>query len=197
MKELVILILAVIFSGKAAAYNDEPTYDSPDHKRITLILKNASTGTTEKSREEAQFRSIFDARTILAISKTSSFDIQTLTNTAIKLRSVGLKTSYLHPLVDEISRFGGNAYSLQKAAFILQVITNKRRFSMAMLDQLDDVIPGASNLMAHGIESSMENMTRRITIGNLDPLPAIALMMDEMTEESTGAAEKIMKASQK
>jgi phage tail tape-measure protein len=67
---------------------------------------------------------------------------------------------------------------------------------MELLDQLDDVIPGASNLMAHGIESSMEEMTRRISIGNLNPLLAIALMMDEMIEESAGAAEKIMKATQ-
>jgi hypothetical protein len=92
MKKLVPLIFAVyFFSGKAIAYYDGPEYyDSPDHERITLILKNAATGTTEKARENAQFESIYDSRIILAISKTSSFDVQTLTCNGSRLKPAGL-----------------------------------------------------------------------------------------------------------
>ena len=174
-----------------------------NRERLILLMSNSSKTTTEdiKAAKEIKVsiqdymrsRAEREADSLVRMAENSPFDINAIADAAIRL-----KTAYnTQIIVDGVAHIGGNSNNLHQAAFAIQQMVTKRRVSMEEINQLNEVIPTASELMARGIGLSMEELIKVISEGIVNSKEATSVMMHEMQIEFAGSAKEMMKASQK
>lgn len=180
-----------------------------DRGQLILLMSNTSKATTEDIKRAKEiykmsiesymsYRAEEEADSLIIMAKKSPFDINAIADAAIRLKTSGFNLESLQTIVDGVAHFGGNSNNLHQAAFAIQQMVTKRQVSMEEINQLNEVIPNASELMARGLSMTMNDFLKVVSQGILNSKEALKLMFRDMEIDFSGqGAEEMMKASQK
>lgn len=137
-----------------------------------------------------------DMNFVIGMAKNAPFDIQSLSNTFVKLKTSGIDPANgsMQALVDSVARFGGTGDALSRAAVAIQQMGGKGVISMEELrQQLGEAVPTAMQAMADGMNVTMAELAKTVSTGTLAAGPALAKMFLRMEVDNAGAAAAMMK----
>lgn len=164
-------------------------------ERMEMLLRGLSVDS--KSFGDAQRQAASDMAYLFNMAKTSPFDVKTLTDSLVKLKSTGLDFAVegveslagtsgsarfmLEALTNSVAAFGGTSEIFHRASIAVQQMAGKGVISMEELrQQLGEAVPNATRLMARGLGVSMRQLVDTIATGRLEAtvgLKALALQM--------------------
>lgn len=162
---------------------------SAEIERMTKLMEGLSTATDKVADAKNSRNFVFE------MAKTAPFDVQTLTDSFVKLKSGGIDPTNgsMKALVDSVARFGGSSQQLHRASIAIQQMAGKGVVSMEELrQQLGEAVPTAINMMAVGVGKSMAELVQSISKGEVEAKSALARMFAVMGFENEGAAAKMM-----
>lgn len=165
---------------------------SGELERMTQLMKGLSDVTT--GYNDITKRAESDTKFVIDLSKASPFDINTITDSFVKYRSVGIDPTNgsLKALTDSVAKFGGSKEHLHRASVAIQQMAGKGVISMEeMRQQLAESVPDAMRLMSRGVGLSMGDLTDKISKGAVASTGALQAMFRQMAIENTGAAEEM------
>lgn len=165
---------------------------SGELERMTQLMKGLSNETEGYNAIVKQANS--DVSFVVDLSQASPFDINTVTDSFVKFRSVGLDptTGSMQALIDSVAKFGGTKEQLKRASIAIQQMAGKGVISMEeMRQQLAESVPDAMKLMARGVGLSMGELTEQISKGAVAATGALQAMFRQMAIENSGAAEEM------
>lgn len=162
---------------------------SGELERMTQLMRGLSDETTNYA--DIAKRADSDTNFVLNMSQASPFEVQTLTDSFVKFRSVGLDPTNgsLQALVDSVAKFGGSKEQLHRASIAIQQMAGKGVISMEeMRQQLAESVPDAMKLMARGTGKAMGELVDQISKGAVASQGALQAMFRQMAIENSGAA---------
>jgi tape measure domain-containing protein len=165
---------------------------SGEFERMTRLMEGLSTASTDMGRKlEAQQGFKF----IMEMAQKAPFDIKTLQDAFIKLKSAGIDPMQgsMQALIDSVAKFGGNSETVHRAAIALQQMAGKGVVSMEELrQQLGEAIPNAMEMFAHASGMSIAEFTKHVSKGQVEANAAIRRFATLAQIDNQGAAEKLM-----
>jgi tape measure domain-containing protein len=165
-------------------------------EKLQTVLKGLSTAATDAGR---QADAAIGKNFILNLEQNVPFKLQALTDTFVKLKTVGidpLKGS-MESILNEVAKYGGGTEQLKSASLAIQQMAGKGVVSLQELRmQLSQAVPGAAQAMAVGMGMSMGELTKAISKGTVSSEMAIRKMLAVFANDSLGAANEQMKTWQ-
>lgn len=165
---------------------------SGELERMKQLMMGLSDETTNYA--DIVKRAESDTDFVINLSQASPFEINTLTDSFVKFRSVGLDPTNgsMEALVDSVAKFGGSKEQLHRASVAIQQMVGKGVVSMEELrQQLGEAVPDAMKLMSRGVGVSMSELTDKISKGAVEATGALQGMFRQMAIENSGAARQM------
>ena len=161
-------------------------------EKLTVLMTGLSRETDAVKRlEEVNSNTNY----LINLAKQAPYSLESLQDAFVKMETVGLKPTAgsLQALTDAVSAFGGNDESIKRAAVALQQMGGKGVVSMEELrQQLGEAVPSALKMMARGAGLSIEEFTKKVSLGVVDAETAIQAMNKEFAMSFSGASKKLM-----
>lgn len=158
-------------------------------EQMTALMRGMSAETESfASMQEDAERSV---EWLFNLSKRTPFEVNALTDSFVKFRSIGLDPTdgSMQALVDSVAKFGGGADILKRASIAIQQMAGKGVISMEELrQQLGEAVPDAIQLMSRGLNLRMREMVDLISLGKVEAQNALAAMFRQMAIENSGFA---------
>lgn len=132
---------------------------------------------------------------IVDMALNAPFDVKTLMDGAVKLKSGGIDplNGSLKTLADSVAFFGGTSDQFHRASIAIQQMAGKGVVSMEELrQQLGEAVPTAMQAMATGMGMTMAELTDKVSKGQVEAKTALAKMLAQMDLEMGGAAQRMM-----
>lgn len=165
---------------------------SGEIERMTKLMQGLSTEADKQAK-------ILDANKnrdfVFNMAQNAPFDVKTLTDSFVKLKSAGLDPTNgsMQTLVDSVARFGGSSDILHRASIAIQQMMGKGVISMEELrQQLGEAVPDAMKAMAVGVGMSMAELNSHIKKGEVESKSALTRMLAVLREWNTNAAAEMM-----
>jgi len=156
-------------------------------EKLQVVLKGLSTAADDAGRAaDATIGKNF----ILNLEQNVPFKLQALTDTFVKLKTVGIDpmNGSMETLLNEVAKYGGSSEQLKSASLAIQQMAGKGVVSLQELRmQLSQAIPGAAQLMADAMGMSMGDLTKAISKGTVASEGAIKKMLAAFSLDSMGA----------
>ncbi len=149
----------------------------------------------KQTRSERQADGVAAKNKIMDMSLTMPFDVKTLTDAAVKLKSGGIDplNGSLKTLGDAVAYFGGTSDQFHRAAIAIQQMAGKGVISMEELrQQLGEAVPTAMQSMATAMGYTMAELTDKVSKGQVEAKSALSKMLAQMELEMGGAGERMM-----
>ena len=165
---------------------------SGEMERMTLLMKGMSKETTEAGK---QLDAIKNTKFVFDMAQKNPFDVKTLTDSFVKLKSAGIDPTNgsLQALSDSVARFGGTSDTMHRASIAIQQMAGKGVISMEELrQQLGEAVPNAINLMAQGSGVSLQKFAAMVKQGTVGATTSLQNMFTVMRYENDGAAAAMM-----
>ena len=165
---------------------------SGELEKMRVLMKGISNEVTELAREAEGTK---DFNYVINFSKTAPFDIKSLSDSFVKLKTAGIDpaTGAMDALVNSVAKFGGDGEVLKRASIAIQQMAGKGVISMEELrQQLGEAIPTAMRDMADGLGMTMAELAKAVKTGTLQAGPALQAMFVQMRINSLGAAAEFM-----
>lgn len=165
---------------------------SGEVEKMTKLMEGMSKETSKAAREAEALNNV---KFIFNMAQNAPFDVKTLTDAFVKLKSGGLDPTdgSMKSLVDSVAKFGGTSDTMHRASIAIQQMSGKGVISMEELrQQLGEAVPNAINLMAQGAGMSMPKFTKLVQTGTVEAATALRNMFLVMRFENDGAAEAMM-----
>jgi tape measure domain-containing protein len=161
-------------------------------ERMTYLLANMSSGLTVTER----FKEAGDNLDYLfAKAKNAPFSINALTDSFVKMKSVGIDPAAgaLDSLTDSVAAFGGTDDVLKRASVAIQQMGGKGVISMEELrQQLGEAVPNAVVLMARSMGLTYKELVDKISKGQVEAGSALGKMFGEFERAFGGASQRLM-----
>ncbi|WP_199153539.1 tape measure protein [Chromobacterium sp. ASV23] len=161
-------------------------------ERMQKLFEGMSTAKTLDARRKEGENT---KRSIMNMSLEMPFDVKTLTDAAVKLKSAGIDplNGSLKTLADSVAYFGGTSEQFKRAAVAIQQMAGKGVVSMEELrQQLGEAVPTAMRMMAAGMGMTMSELSNAVSKGTVEAKTAIAKMFAQMQFEMGGSAKNMM-----
>jgi len=161
-------------------------------QRFTQMLKGMSAGITEAERLNDVKKSMGELRTL---AQTTPFDLKSLGDSFLKLKSAGIDPldGSLKALVDGVAAFGGTSDTLHRASIAIQQMAGKGVISMEELrQQLGEAVPTAMKAMAAGMNMSVQELTQKVSNGQVMATNALKKMSAQFEASFGGSALRMM-----
>lgn len=165
---------------------------SGEIERLTKLMGGLSKASTEAGRLK---EATDNTKRILELAKNAPFEVNSLANAFVKLKSGGIDPTNgsLQALIDSVARFGGDSQSLHRASVAIQQMAGKGVISMEELrQQLGESIPDAMRMMAEGMGMTMGDLTKQVSLGAVESTDALRRMFTMMEFYNRGAAKDMM-----
>jgi tape measure domain-containing protein len=165
---------------------------SGEVEKMTKLMEGMSKETSKAAREAEALNNV---KFIFNMAQNAPFDVKTLTDAFVKLKSGGLDPTdgSMKALVDSVAKFGGTSETMHRASIAIQQMSGKGVISMEELrQQLGEAVPNAINMMAQGAGMSMPKFTKLVQTGTVEATTALRNMFLVMRFENDGAAEAMM-----
>ena len=165
---------------------------SGEVEKMTKLMEGMSKETSRAAREAEALNNV---KFIFNMAQNAPFDVKTLTDAFVKLKSGGLDPTdgSMKALVDSVAKFGGTSDTMHRASIAIQQMSGKGVISMEELrQQLGEAVPNAINMMAQGAGMSMPKFTKLVQTGTVEATTALRNMFLVMRFENDGAAEAMM-----
>lgn len=165
---------------------------SGEVEKMTKLMEGMSKETTKAARSAEALNNV---KFIFNMAQNAPFDVKTLTDAFVKLKSGGLDPTdgSMKALVDSVAKFGGTSDTMHRASIAIQQMSGKGVISMEELrQQLGEAVPNAINMMAQGAGMSMPKFTKLVQTGTVEASTALRNMFLVMRFENDGAAEAMM-----
>lgn len=162
---------------------------SGEIERLTKLMEGLSTAADKVADANKGKAFIFN------MAMNAPFDVKTLTDSFVKLKSAGIDPTNgsMKALVDSVAKFGGSSDQLHRASIAIQQMAGKGVVSMEELrQQLGEAVPNAINMMATGVGKSMGDLVKSISKGEVEAKSALERMFAVMRVENYGAASGMM-----
>jgi len=154
---------------------------------LMLGMSVSTTGMADAQRQaNEQMEYLFD------LAQRTPYNIDALTNSMVKLKSVGLDPmdGQMEALIDSVARFGGTSQHLQRSSIAIQQMIGKTVVSMEELrQQLGEAVPDAMIMMAKGMKMTVGDLTAIVSQGVVEAKNAIEAMTSQMSIQNRGAAQ--------
>lgn len=165
------------------------TRANAEFERMNMLMRGLSneTGSLQDMIDQANRDQAF----VIETSLTAPYDIQTVQDSFVKMRSVGIDptTGALNALVDSVAKFGGTKEQLHRASIAIQQMAGKGVISMEELrQQLGEAVPDAIKIMARGVGLSMGELVDKISKGTVESQAALQALFRQMEIENKDAA---------
>lgn len=163
-----------------------------EFERTQMLMQGLSKEADESLKKMEAVR---DTMALMQFAKTAPFDVKTLSDAFVKLKSAGIDpaSGSMQALINSVAKFGGSPEQMQRASVAIQQMMGKGVVSMEELrQQLGEAIPNAMELMARGMGVSMAELSDRVTKGTVVSRAALARMFLQMELDAAGAAEKML-----
>jgi tape measure domain-containing protein len=161
-------------------------------ERMTYLLANMSSGLTQTER----FKEAGDnLEYLFAKAKNAPFSINALTDSFVKMKSVGIDPAggALDSLTDSVAAFGGTDDILKRASVAIQQMGGKGVISMEELrQQLGEAVPNAVVLMARSMGLTYKELVDKISKGQVEAGSALGKMFGEFERAFGGASQRLM-----
>lgn len=159
-------------------------------ERMQALMRGVASG-NEAARAKAANA---DLAYTIKLAQEAPFSINAIGDSMVKLRSAGLDaTKVMSGLTNAVAAFGGNDETLKRATVALQQMAGKGVVSMEELrQQLGEAVPTAMRLMARGLNVSLAELNKKVSLGTVEAQSSITAMVLEMDREYNGAARKMM-----
>lgn len=161
-------------------------------ERMTKLMEGLSSEIDATSRAmQAQN----DVNWIFDLAKETPFSVQTLTDSFVKFRSVGLDPTdgSLRALSSAVAAFGGTSDQFHRASIAIQQMGGKGVVSMEELrQQLGEAVPSAVKLMARSMGLSFKELVDLISEGKVEANSALQKMLNEFEMTFAGANDRLM-----
>lgn len=164
-------------------------------QRSLALLEGLSTKGTAAAKKldaAANFRWLRD------FSKTAPYSLDALTDTFVKLKSVGIDPTKgaMQALIDGVANFGGSNGELHRAAVAIQQMSGKGVISMEELrQQLGEAMPTALRIMAKAAGMSVAEFVKQVSKGKVEAEGLIGTtgkFWAELQAENAGASARLM-----
>lgn len=158
-------------------------------ERMTALMTGLSTETGGMAEAQADAQKSIDY--LFDTAKRAPFEIGALTDSFVKMKSVGLDpmSGIFQGLVDSVAKFGGTPEQLKRASIAIQQMAGKGVISMEELrQQLGESVPDAMMIMARSMGISMGELVETVSTGTVEAKNALAAMARQMRIENSGAA---------
>lgn len=165
---------------------------SGEMERMTLLMKGMSKETSDAAK---QLDAIKNTKFVFDMAQKNPFDVKTLTDSFVKLKSAGIDPTNgsLQALSDSVAKFGGTSETMHRASIAIQQMAGKGVISMEELrQQLGEAVPNAINLMAQGSGMSMQKFAAAVKEGTVGATVSLQNMFTVMRYENGGAAAAMM-----
>jgi tape measure domain-containing protein len=165
---------------------------SAEIEKLTKLMEGMSKETTKAAREAEALSGV---KFVFNMAQRAPFDVKTLTDSFVKLKSGGLDPAdgSMKALVDSVARFGGTSDTMHRASIAIQQMAGKGVISMEELrQQLGEAVPNAINMMAQGAGMSVAKFAKLVQTGTVEASTALRNMFLVMRFENDGAAESMM-----
>lgn len=155
-------------------------------------LSEKGTAAARKLDAAANFKFLRD------FSKTAPYSLDALTDTFVKLKSVGIDPTKgaMQALIDGVANFGGSNSELHRAAVAIQQMSGKGVISMEELrQQLGEAMPTALRIMAKAAGMSVGDFVDQVSKGKVAAEGLIGTtgkFWAELQRENAGAAARLM-----
>lgn len=149
----------------------------------------------KQTRAERQKDGANTKNKIMDMSLSMPFDVKTLTDAAVKLKSGGIDplNGSLKTLGDSVAYFGGTSDQFHRASIAIQQMAGKGVISMEELrQQLGEAVPTAMQSMATAMGYTMAELTEKVSKGQVEAKSALSKMLAQMNLEMGGAGERMM-----
>jgi tape measure domain-containing protein len=160
---------------------------SGEIEKLQVVLKGLSSAATDAGRAaDATLGKNF----ILNLEQNVPFKLQALTDTFVKLKTVGIDpmNGSMTALLNEVAKYGGGSEQLKSASLAIQQMAGKGVVSLQELRmQLSQAVPGAAQAMATGMGMTMGELTKAISKGTVSSEMAIKKMLAVFANDSAGA----------
>ena len=161
-------------------------------EKLTQLMKGLSKETTEAAKNADANKGV---SFITNMAQRAPYEIKTIADSFVKLKSAGIDPTNgsLQALIDSVAKFGGTSETLHRSSIAIQQMAGKGVISMEELrQQLGEAIPTAMLSMARGLGMSMSELTKAVSKGMVQSMPALQRMFLVMNLEAAGAADKMM-----
>lgn len=188
------LVSAAFHNMKSAAisWQNEIIKQNAEVERMTVLMRGLSKETTALGRDQEAKKNVTE---IFEIARKLPFEVKTLTDSYVKMRSVGIEPA-LHTtkvLSDAVANFGGDSSNLHRASIALQQMAGKGVISMEELrQQLGEAVPTAIKQMATAMSMTYGDLVDKISKGQVEAKTALERMIGEMERSMGGAGERMM-----
>lgn len=165
---------------------------SGEMERMTLLMKGMSKEATDAGK---QLDAIKNTKFVFDMAQKNPFDVKTLTDSFVKLKSAGIDPTNgsLQALSDSVAKFGGTSETMHRASIAIQQMAGKGVISMEELrQQLGEAVPNAINLMAQGSGMSMQKFAAQVKQGTVGATVSLQNMFTVMRYENEGASAAMM-----
>lgn len=163
-------------------------------ERMSYLLA----GMSDKLTVAERFEEAADGIDImLNKAKTTPFAIGALTDSFVKLKSVGVDPldGSMQSLIDSVAAFGGDDQMLKRASIAIQQMGGKGVVSMEELrQQLGEAVPSAIRLMARSMGLTYQDLVDRISKGEVEASSALQKMFGEFERTFGGAAANLVRS---
>jgi tape measure domain-containing protein len=165
---------------------------SGEMEKLTKLMQGMSRETSEAARRA---EALSNVKFVFDLAQTTPFDVKTLTDSFVKLKSGGLDPTNgsMKGLLDSIAKFGGGSEQVHRASIAIQQMAGKGVISMEELrQQLGEAVPNAINMMADGAGMSMQKFAKLVQTGTVEASTSLRNMFAIMQVENKGASEALM-----
>lgn len=165
---------------------------SGEVEKMTKLMEGMSKQTTQAAREAEALNNV---KFVFNMAQRAPFDVKTLTDSFVKLKSGGLDPTdgSMKALVDSVAKFGGTSDTMHRASIAIQQMAGKGVISMEELrQQLGEAVPNAINMMAQGAGMSIPKFAKLVQTGTVEATTALRNMFTVMRFENDGAADAMM-----
>lgn len=165
---------------------------SANIERLTVMMEGMSNAATDAERK---LDAAADTKFLTEFSKNAPFQLQALTDSFVKLKSVGIDPTQgsLEAITNAVARFGGDATLLHRASIAIQQMSGKGVISMEELrQQLGEAVPNAMSLMAVSMRMTMSELADIVSQGRVESGAALDKMLAQFELTMDGANERMM-----
>lgn len=165
---------------------------SGEIERLTKLMQGMSKETTDAARKA---EALSNVKFIFDMAQNAPFDVKTLTDSFVKLKSGGIDPTNgsMKGLMDSVAKFGGNSDTIHRASIAIQQMAGKGVISMEELrQQLGEAVPNAINMMADGAGMSVQKFAKLVQTGTVEASTSLRNMFAIMQIENKGASEAMM-----
>lgn len=159
-----------------------------------MVLMEGLSKETDKLARRAE--ALSNTRFIFSFAQSSPFELKTLTDVFVKMKSAGIDPTAgaLNALTQSVAKFGGSDEQLKRAGVAIQQMSGKGVVSMEELrQQLGEAVPNAIQLMARGMGMTMPELVKAITKGQVEARSALAKMFVQMEQDAAGSSARMMR----